>query len=201
MSLYEIEEHIGAMIPETDLPTEEVVNQRKAAAVSWLEANALKTKPAKAPRNASASAEKGNRKSSSHSKAAKSGEKPKEEKQPRHNKTGRPERKPSVDQNNRSSNKAAAEQKYVQNTQNKKDRFAQKASDSNKEISRNQEQAHSRVEGQHKQNTGKAHFDRRDYAARKNTGVNAQAPQTSAAQAPAPKKSFLKKLLNSILGK
>ncbi len=203
MSLYEIEEHIGVMIPEADLPTEEVFNQRKADAETWLAANATKAKPAKAPRNSSASTEKCNRKGSTHPKTAKSGEKHKEEKhkdekQIRHNKTERPDRKKTVDQNKRSTNKAAIEQKYGENT---RDRFPPKASGLNKDSSNKQEQTHNKVTGQRKQNTGKAHFDRRDYAAGKSTGVNSQASKPAASQAPAPKVSFLKKLLNSILGK
>jgi ATP-dependent RNA helicase DeaD len=45
MSLYEIEEHIGALIPETELPSEAVYNQRKAGAEKWIQANAQKVKP------------------------------------------------------------------------------------------------------------------------------------------------------------
>ncbi len=203
MSLYEIEEHIGVMIPEADLPTEEVFNQRKADAEVWLAANATKAKPAKAPRNSSASTEKGNRKGSTHPKIAKSGEKHKEEKhkdekQIRHNKTERPDRKKTVDQNKRSTNKAVIEQKYGENT---RDRFPPKASGLNKDSSNKQEQTHNKVTGQRKQNTGKAHFDRRDYAAGKSTGVNSQASKPAASQVPAPKVSFLKRLLNNILGK
>ncbi len=48
MSLYEIEEHIGALIPEAELPSEEFFNQRAAEAEKWLQDNALKSKPAKA---------------------------------------------------------------------------------------------------------------------------------------------------------
>ncbi|NTV90990.1 MAG: DEAD/DEAH box helicase, partial [Clostridiales bacterium] len=42
MSLYEIEEHIGAMIEEADLPTEEDFASRKEGAEKWVLANALK---------------------------------------------------------------------------------------------------------------------------------------------------------------
>lgn len=47
MSLYAIEEHIGTMIAEAELPSEEVFNERKAQAASWLEANALKSPPSR----------------------------------------------------------------------------------------------------------------------------------------------------------
>ena len=46
MTLYEIEEHIGALIEEAQLPTEEVFNQRMSQAEQWLQANKLKTRPA-----------------------------------------------------------------------------------------------------------------------------------------------------------
>ncbi|MHB1395037.1 MAG: DEAD/DEAH box helicase [Clostridia bacterium] len=38
MSLYEIEEHIGAMIAEEDLPSDAVFNERKAGAEKWIQA-------------------------------------------------------------------------------------------------------------------------------------------------------------------
>ncbi len=46
MTLYEIEEHIGALIEEASLPSEDVFNQRMSEAGPWLEANSLKNKPA-----------------------------------------------------------------------------------------------------------------------------------------------------------
>ncbi len=46
MTLYEIEEHIGALIEEAQLPTEEVFNQRMSQAEQWLQENKLKTRPA-----------------------------------------------------------------------------------------------------------------------------------------------------------
>lgn len=45
MTLYEIEEHIGALIEEAPLPSEETFNQRMNEAGHWLEANSLKNKP------------------------------------------------------------------------------------------------------------------------------------------------------------
>ena len=47
MGLYEIEEHIGAMIAETELPSEEEFNQRKTSAEKWLQS---KSQKAEAPR-------------------------------------------------------------------------------------------------------------------------------------------------------
>ncbi len=41
MSLYEIEEHIGAMIQEGALPSDAELNEKKAQAEKWIEANAL----------------------------------------------------------------------------------------------------------------------------------------------------------------
>ncbi len=48
MSLYEIEEHIGAMIPEGDLPTEAELKARKASAEHWINAKSQTTRPATA---------------------------------------------------------------------------------------------------------------------------------------------------------
>ena len=42
MSLYEIEEHIGAMISEAELPTEAVINERRASIEKWIRANSRK---------------------------------------------------------------------------------------------------------------------------------------------------------------
>jgi ATP-dependent RNA helicase DeaD len=44
MSLYAIEEHIGAMIAEAELPSEAVFNDHKAKAEKWIQANSLKVK-------------------------------------------------------------------------------------------------------------------------------------------------------------
>ncbi|HEX2945285.1 MAG TPA: DEAD/DEAH box helicase [Clostridia bacterium] len=46
MGLYEIEEHIGTMIEEGALPSDEELNVKKAQAEKWMEANALKERPA-----------------------------------------------------------------------------------------------------------------------------------------------------------
>ena len=45
MSLYEIEEHIGVMIPEEEIPSEEVFNARAAGVDKWIKANSIKNKP------------------------------------------------------------------------------------------------------------------------------------------------------------
>lgn len=44
MSLYAIEEHIGAMIAEAELPTEAAFNEHKAKAEKWIQANSQKVK-------------------------------------------------------------------------------------------------------------------------------------------------------------
>ena len=61
MSLYDIEEHTGAMIEEAELPSEEVFNERKASAEQWLQANALKAGPAREPAKALEKREAGKR--------------------------------------------------------------------------------------------------------------------------------------------
>jgi len=45
ISLYEIEEHIGTMIEEGALPSDAELNERKAQADKWIEANALRESP------------------------------------------------------------------------------------------------------------------------------------------------------------
>ncbi len=47
MSLYAIEEHIGAMIPEESLPTDEELTECKADADEWVKAHTLKGQPGK----------------------------------------------------------------------------------------------------------------------------------------------------------
>jgi superfamily II DNA/RNA helicase len=48
MTLYEIEEHIGAMIPEADLPSEAELKARKASAEQWIRSKAQTARPAAA---------------------------------------------------------------------------------------------------------------------------------------------------------
>ncbi len=43
MSLYEIEEHIGAMIEEAELPSEAVLNEHRSSVEKWIQANSQKT--------------------------------------------------------------------------------------------------------------------------------------------------------------
>lgn len=45
MTLYEIEEHIGALIEESALPSDAVFNEQKANAEKWLQANSKISKP------------------------------------------------------------------------------------------------------------------------------------------------------------
>ena len=65
MSLYAIEEHIGAMIAEAELPSEAVYNEHKAEAEKWIQANSPKSKP---PRVASDSNLKEAQKKNPHTK-------------------------------------------------------------------------------------------------------------------------------------
>lgn len=46
MSLYEIEEHIGTLIPEEELPSDSVLNERKPAIDLWKKANSLPNRSA-----------------------------------------------------------------------------------------------------------------------------------------------------------
>mgnify|MGYP000908164138 CR=1 FL=1 len=48
MTLYEIEEHIGAMIPEADLPSESELNARRASAEQWIRSKSQPNRPATA---------------------------------------------------------------------------------------------------------------------------------------------------------
>ena len=50
MSLYDIEEYIGARINEEDLPSEAVFNERKASAEKWLKANSRSEKVPQKPK-------------------------------------------------------------------------------------------------------------------------------------------------------
>ena len=45
MSLYEIEEHIGVMIPEAELPSEKILQERSDSIKEWVLANSLKVEP------------------------------------------------------------------------------------------------------------------------------------------------------------
>lgn len=49
MTLYEIEEHIGARIEELELPSDALLNERRASAQNWLRDNAPKPKPSHSP--------------------------------------------------------------------------------------------------------------------------------------------------------
>lgn len=48
MSLYEIEEHIGALIPEAELPDANILKEHTAEIDEWIKANTQKEKPARA---------------------------------------------------------------------------------------------------------------------------------------------------------
>ncbi|MCX7711174.1 MAG: DEAD/DEAH box helicase [Clostridia bacterium] len=66
MSLYAIEEHIGAMIEEGELPSEAVFKECKASAKKWIEENSLKAEP---PRTSLESKANGSQKRHSHSRS------------------------------------------------------------------------------------------------------------------------------------
>lgn len=53
MSLYAIEEHIGAMIAEAELPSEAVYNEHKAEAEKWILANSIKSSASRAASDSS----------------------------------------------------------------------------------------------------------------------------------------------------
>jgi len=60
MTLYEIEEHIGVLIEEKELPSDELLNERKAAAEEWLKANSLPADTSGPGRKKGGSSYKGN---------------------------------------------------------------------------------------------------------------------------------------------
>jgi ATP-dependent RNA helicase DeaD len=67
ITLYEIEEHIGALIAEAELPSEEEFNKAKADASEWIEVNTLKARPARVSTSSDTKAgqmKEGNRKPS-----------------------------------------------------------------------------------------------------------------------------------------
>lgn len=50
MTLYEIEEHIGTLIPEAELPSDAVLSQRRAEAEKWLQPHQNRGRPRNEPR-------------------------------------------------------------------------------------------------------------------------------------------------------
>lgn len=221
MTLYEIEEHIGAMIPESELPQEELFKQRMAEAGDWLLANALKAKPAgaKSPRSVSGSADKGGRKSVSGSrspaggKAAKPGEKHRDNRAP-----GKPSGKPGSTGKDFSKPGSTGKDfsksgSTGRDSQNK----STSAGSSNKDAVRQKEGTinppRQKPTGERKPNSGKAHFDRRNYgASSKTANTGRPAPEktistvaaSASPSAPVPqqkKKPFLRRLLENIFGR
>ncbi len=205
MSLYEIEEHIGAMIPEADLPSEELFITRSSEAQSWLDANKLKEKPARAPRKASAlpsAKPKAHSSVSSKSKAPSS--------------VSGKVAASSSDSGDKGTRRQSGKNKPAKLSQealkplNKsKSRSDKKESTGDKLVGK---PAVRRSGGEIKQNTGKDRFDRRNYTSRPNnvnkqaTGSGAKIAQSvESLQSPAStvknKKPFLKRLLESIFGK
>ncbi len=216
MTLYEIEEHIGAMIPEGDLPSEELFSRCKAEAAGWLEANALKAQPAKAPRSAVGAPDKGSRRSSGQSKSSKTGDRQKSGTE------GKSRNNNKVHENtiSRAKSKGAGEEKSPARRNNpvspaapdrQKVRNGYEASANKKDINKEgfgelkAKASNQKYEGKQKQNTGRDRFDRRDYAKRAGT-ENRQVKQNHETPAPVtapptPKKPFLRRMLESIFGK
>ncbi len=205
MSLYEIEEHIGVMIPEADLPSEELFTKRSAEARSWLEANKLKEKPVRSPRKASASPSaksKGASSGSAKSKAPSSA--------PAKSAASSSDFGDKGTRRQSGKNKPANSNTEALKSLNKsKLRSDKKESVSNKPAGK---PAVRRSGGEIKQNTGKDRFDRRNYTNRANnvnrqsTGSDAKiAPSVENVQSPAStvknKKPFLQRLFDSIFGK
>ena len=76
MTLYEIEEHIGVLIEEMELPSEAVINEHRASADKWIQANSPKSR--QSPVAASRSNVNRNQKNYSHTRSPQHHEKHKE---------------------------------------------------------------------------------------------------------------------------
>ncbi|WP_313559882.1 DEAD/DEAH box helicase [Ruminiclostridium cellobioparum] len=216
MTLYEIEEHIGAMIPEADLPSEELLNRRKAEAADWLAANALKEKPAKTPRLSAGTADKGSRRSSGQSRSPKTGErqkspaegKPRNNQKVRENNISRTKSKDSGEEkspaiHNSPASAAAPNRQKIRTGPDARTVKKETGKEGLGEVKAKPSNHKSGVE--RKPNSGRDRFDRRDYVRSAGT-ENGQAVGKNTAAAPAAvtaakKKPFLKRLLASILGK
>lgn len=205
MSLYEIEEHIGAMIPEADLPSEELFTKRSAEAQSWLEANKLKEKPARAPRKASALPSAKSKAASSVSAKSKASSSVSAKSAASSSESGDKGTRRQSGKNK----PAKSSQEALRSLNKSKPRSDKRESVSDKIVGK---PAVRRSGGEIKQNTGKDRFDRRNYTSRPNnvnkqaTGSNAKiAPSVESLQSPAStvknKKPFLKRLLENIFGK
>lgn len=81
MTLYEIEEHIGALIQEEDLPTETVVSARRASAEQWMKPKAQENKTAASPQPRSKRTQKA--KTRRPAQKPRQAEQPKQERPPR----------------------------------------------------------------------------------------------------------------------
>ncbi len=73
MTLYEIEEHIGALIEERELPSDAAFNECRAGAGKWIEANSLKAKTVHSS-SGSGAPEKESRRKASADKSGKAGQ-------------------------------------------------------------------------------------------------------------------------------
>ncbi|HEX2926271.1 MAG TPA: DEAD/DEAH box helicase [Ruminiclostridium sp.] len=210
ITLYEIEEHIGAMIPEADLPSEELFRQRKAEAAVWLEANALKEKPAKTPRSASGTAGKGSHRSSGQGKSSKAGEKhtrgveghSRSDHRDSENKISRTRPKETTTEKLSSKPYASESRKAPNKTGSNKDGLYENKVPTKPKNNLNKP-LNQTAGAERKQNPGGARFDRRNYVQRTAMENRQVIPsQTSPATAPVQKKKpFLKRLVDSIFGK
>ncbi len=210
MSLYEIEEHIGVMIPEAQLPSEETFNKRKAEASEWLQANAVKAKPAKASRTASEQSDKSVRRGSGRSNQSKQGEKQKSSFDSKQ--SGRSKTSGSISPSQIKDKEAAKFPNKPKADGFQKNRVAHKSSPDKAQAIKNKPPINNRT-GERKQNSGSDRFDRRNYTNSKIAGNSQNAtpavkPENIAAGiSTAPemkvhkKKSFLKRLIEGILGK
>jgi len=208
MTLYEIEEHIGTLIPEAELPSEELFAKRAAEAQNWLEANKLKEKPARTPRKASALSSKSKLKKSSVS--SKSRALPSESAKSALSssdsvdkgivrKSGKSKTARSSHEALKSLDKPNLYSGIMQNTDDNNNKLVDKTTAG-------------KSRGEIKPNTGKVHFDRRIYAARSNSGkkqssgsdvqnaTSVESVQQQKAKAKN-KKPFLRRLFESIFGK
>ncbi len=204
ITLYEIEEHIGAMIPEAELPSEELLNQRKSEAADWLEANKLKHKPTRPSRKT----DEKNVKRSPGTKASKAGDKPRSS---THKKA--PDKAKAI-----SAAQAPAVPKVsrpVKAQSSRKPGVADHISSDRKLPNQNigtSKPVKERTDGQIKQNNGKDRFDRRNYSrggSSVKTGtkpgisptVEGMTSPVTASPQTHKKKPFFKRLLEKLLGK
>lgn len=67
-TLYQIEEHIGTLIPEAQLPTDEELKQQKELSDAWIQAHSLRNQPGRQSSGSGSGKRKGSRKNASRKK-------------------------------------------------------------------------------------------------------------------------------------